>query len=125
MLPLQAKVLNMLPLGGINPNCQGLNLWLKPKQWKSRRAERVGAIFSSLHCGLSTIGQAQPKESPTNSVVFGGRVVLTAGEAEISDGGTEGGGHPESGQSQFFRKSSKNKKCAASLWFVHFVIRWV
>lgn len=46
----------------------------------------------------------------------GGHVVLTAGEAEIRDGldGTEGGGHLESGRSQFFRKphltsSSKNK----------------
>lgn len=29
-------------------------------------------------------------------------MVLTAGEAEISDGGTEGGGHPESGRSRFF-----------------------
>lgn len=38
-------------------------------------------------------------------------MVLTAGEAEISDGGTEGGGNPESGRPQFFfRKSSKNKE---------------
>lgn len=28
-------------------------------------------------------------------------MVLTAGEAEISDGGTEGGGNPESGRPQF------------------------
>lgn len=37
---------------------------------------------------------------------LGGHVVLTAGEAEIRDGlgGTEGGGHLESGRSQFFRK---------------------
>lgn len=36
----------------------------------------------------------------------GAHVVLTAGEAEIRDrlGGTEGGGHLESGRSQFFRK---------------------
>lgn len=39
-------------------------------------------------------------------LVFGGHVVLTAGQAEIRDGlaGTEGGGHQESGGSQFFRK---------------------
>lgn len=39
-------------------------------------------------------------------------MVLTAGEAEISDGGTEGGGNPESRRPQFFfsRKSSKNKE---------------
>lgn len=29
----------------------------------------MGAIFTSLHCDLPTIGQAQPKESPNNSVV--------------------------------------------------------
>lgn len=43
-------------------------------------------------------------------LVFGAHVVLTAGQAEISDGGTEGGGHPESGRSLFFRKSFKNKE---------------
>lgn len=40
-------------------------------------------------------------------------MVLTAGEAEISDGGTEGGGYPDSGRSQFFKKSSKNKENAS------------
>lgn len=53
-------------------------------------------------------------------LVFGGRVVLTAGEAEISDGGTEGGVHPESGRSQFFRKSFKNKENAQPDLYVAF-----
>lgn len=38
-------------------------------------------------------------------------MVLTAGEAEISDGGTEGGGGPRVWTAPaFFRKSSKNKE---------------
>lgn len=41
--------------------------------------------------------------------LFWGGVVLTAGEAEISDGRTEGGGHPESGQPQFFLKKNHPK----------------
>lgn len=54
---------------------------------------------------------------PLVVLVFGGRVVLTAGEAEISDGGTEGGGHPESGRGCFFFQKifQKQRKCAASL----------
>lgn len=38
-------------------------------------------------------------------------MVLTAGEAEIRDGlgGTEGGGHLESGRSQFFKKNNNKK----------------
>lgn len=56
---------------------------------------------------------------PLVVLVFGGRVVPTAGEAEISAGGTEGGGHPESGRSRFFffqKNLPKTKKmCSLAL----------
>lgn len=56
-------------------------------------------------------------------VVFGGCVVLTAGESEISDGGTEGGGHPESGRSPPSENLPKTKKmCGLTLISaLHFV----
>lgn len=51
----------------------------------------------------------EPCEAAAGAVggFSGGHVVRTAGEAEIRDGlgGTEGGGHLESGRSQLFQKT--------------------
>lgn len=101
------------------------NLWPPLFSPGSSELQRVQFLYLPLdYRDLPTVDRSPAEGTLNNSVVVvggslrscwwcwwfsGGHVVLTAGEAEIRDGlgGTEGGGHLESGRSQFKKEKKE------------------